>query len=83
MCDVDLHPQIGRIPDFAPNIITGSFNGEVFLWTFDPSLKEQKSIKIKPHSERVNSTRYHSCGSIFLTASYDKTWGMWDVMKVK
>jgi hypothetical protein len=25
--DVDIHPSIGNIPAFAPNIITGTANG--------------------------------------------------------
>lgn len=83
MCDVDLHPRIGSIPAFAPNIITGCFNGEVFLWTFDPSKAEQKSITIKSHTDRVNSTRFHPGGTAFLTASYDQSWGIWDCMKLK
>lgn len=83
MCDVDLHPRIGQIPAFAPNIITGCFNGEVFLWTYDPAKEEQKSIKIKAHEDRVNVTRFYPSGSSFLTASYDKTWGIWDAMKLE
>lgn len=27
LCDVDIHPSIGKIPTFAPNIITGTAFG--------------------------------------------------------
>ena len=83
MCDIDLHPKIGEIPGFAPNIITGCFNGEVFLWTYDTSKEEQKFVKIKPHGDRVNTVAFNHQGTAFLTASYDMTWGIWDFMKLK
>ena len=37
ICDACFHPRVGSIPNFAPNIITGSSEGEIFVWSLDPS----------------------------------------------
>jgi U4/U6 small nuclear ribonucleoprotein PRP4 len=83
LCDVDIHPNIGKIPSFAPNFITGTVFGDILVWTFDPNLKQQKSIKIKGHSDRINRIRFHQSAPVFLTASYDKTWSIWDSNRIK
>lgn len=83
VCDIDFHPNIGNIPKFAPNILTGNTLGEIQLWTFDEDLSEQKKINIKAHQDRINAVKFHEKGNIFLTASYDKTWSIYDSMKLK
>jgi U4/U6 small nuclear ribonucleoprotein PRP4 len=83
LCDVDIHPGIGNIPSFAPNIIAGLTTGEITVWTFDPSLSSQKSITIKAHSDRVNAIRFHQSAAVFLTGSYDKSWSIWDSSRIK
>ena len=65
VCDVCIHPSIGAIPSFAPNIITGTNTGDILIWTFDSTLPCQKSIKIKAHSDCVSSLHFHQTGSIF------------------
>ncbi len=83
VCDVCIHPSIGSIPTFAPNIITGTNTGDILIWTFDSTLPHQKNIKIKAHSDRVSSLHFHQTGSIFLSSSYDKSWSIWDSSRVK
>lgn len=49
LCDVAIHPNIGTIPSFAPNILTGTNTGELLIWTYSPNLACQKNIKQKIH----------------------------------
>ena len=81
--DVDVHPSIGNIPAFAPNIIMGTTLGDLLIWTYNPTLAAQKSIKIKAHEDRINNVKFHQTGSVFFTASYDKSWSIWDSSRIK
>lgn len=83
MWDVDVHQSIGSIPAFAPNIITGTTLGELLIWTYDRSLSAQKSIRVKAHEDRINNVKFHQTGSIFFTASYDRSWSIWDSSRMK
>ena len=53
------------------------------IWTYDRSLSAQKSIKIKAHEDRINNVKFHQTGSVFFTASYDKSWSIWDSSRIK
>lgn len=83
LCDVSFHPRVDSIPGFAPNIITGTSEGEILVWTFDKKVNEQKCIPIKAHKDRVNATKYHPDGYTFFGASYDQSWSLWDATKLK
>ena len=74
---------MGEIPAFAPNIATGADDGKILIWTLDPTSPEQKSFTITGHSERVNRVEFHPDGNTFISASYDKSWGLWDAKRLK
>lgn len=39
ICSVAINPRIGTIPASAPNFLTGSTNGELFVWSFIKDVK--------------------------------------------
>lgn len=58
ICGVDFNPRAGSIPGSAPNIVTGSTNGELLIWTLIKDLKEQKYVSKEYHKDRINSISF-------------------------
>lgn len=45
--------------------------------------EDQKSILIQAHEDRINYSKFDSTGNYFFTASYDKSWSLWDTKKMQ
>ena len=74
---VALHPEAcaGGGGSDAARLMTASADGTATLW----SMSGQSRATLKGHLARLARCAWHPSGALVATASYDKTWRLWDV----
>lgn len=74
--DVAFHPQACKSLDAtAGNLVTASADCTAILW----SLEGKKLQSYEGHLDRLARVAFHPSGAYIGTASFDKTWRLWDV----
>lgn len=74
--DVVFHPHSCKSLDVeAGNIATASADRTAVLW----SLSGKKLQSYEGHLDRLARIAFHPSGAYIGTASFDKTWRLWDV----
>ncbi|CAM6051140.1 unnamed protein product [Sphagnum compactum] len=74
--DVAFHPESCRsLEPSAGNVATASADCKAMLWSLDG--KHLQSYE--GHLDRLARLAFHPSGAYLGTASYDKTWRLWDV----
>ncbi|KAL3700890.1 hypothetical protein R1sor_018912 [Riccia sorocarpa] len=73
---VAFHPQACKsLSNAAGNIVTGSADRKAILW----NLEGTRLRSFEGHLERLARVAFHPTGAYLGTASYDKTWRLWDI----
>ncbi|KAG6552911.1 hypothetical protein Mapa_005567 [Marchantia paleacea] len=73
---VAFHPQSCKnLSSSAGNIATGSADCKAILW----SLEGTRLRSFEGHLERLARVAFHPAGVYLGTASFDKTWRLWDI----
>eukprot|EP00462_Mataza_sp_D1_P027791 CAMPEP_0175177808 /NCGR_PEP_ID=MMETSP0087-20121206/34596_1 /TAXON_ID=136419 /ORGANISM="Unknown Unknown, Strain D1" /LENGTH=517 /DNA_ID=CAMNT_0016469835 /DNA_START=15 /DNA_END=1568 /DNA_ORIENTATION=- len=92
ICDIAFHPHSGisQQPS-AVNVATSDANGNVYLWPLPaPPVRDKGEAELKipitdpiaclsGQKDRSSRIAFHPCGDYLASASYDKTWRLWDV----
>ncbi|CAM6099642.1 unnamed protein product [Calypogeia fissa] len=73
---VAFHPEACRsISPSAANIVTGAADRTAIAWSLDGA----KLRTFEGHLDRLARVAFHPSGAYLGTASFDKTWRLWDV----
>ncbi|KAL2650742.1 hypothetical protein R1flu_018870 [Riccia fluitans] len=73
---VAFHPQSCKsLSNAAGNIVTASADCKAILW----NLEGARLRSFEGHLERLARVAFHPAGAYLGTASFDKTWRLWDI----